>query len=110
MLNTVFRRAAPRARARLSRRAVLWACAWALCAPAAHAAGPSRPSAPAPFAHYQGWRDEPLQDWRAANDRVGEIGGWRTYLRESQPAESNEVQRRQGDEGPPGHQGMEVAP
>ncbi|MEW5966750.1 MAG: hypothetical protein AB1720_07085 [Pseudomonadota bacterium] len=39
-----------------------------------------------PFKHYQGWRDEPVQDWRAANDRVGEVGGWRTYLREAQPA------------------------
>lgn len=39
----------------------------------------------APFTHYQAWRDEPVQDWRAANDRVGEIGGWRTYLRETHP-------------------------
>ncbi|MFN3543281.1 MAG: hypothetical protein ACK4UX_00305 [Thiobacillus sp.] len=38
-----------------------------------------------PFQHYQGWRDEPVQDWRPANDRVGQIGGWRTYLREAQP-------------------------
>jgi hypothetical protein len=36
------------------------------------------------FQNYQGWRDEPLQDWREVNERVGEIGGWRTYLRESQ--------------------------
>lgn len=39
-----------------------------------------------PFEHYQSWRDEPVQDWRASNDRVGEVGGWRTYLRESQAA------------------------
>lgn len=38
-----------------------------------------------PFKTYQGWRDEPVLDWRAANDRVGEVGGWRTYLREAQP-------------------------
>jgi hypothetical protein len=36
-----------------------------------------------PFNQYQGWRDEPVRDWREANDQVGEIGGWRTYLRES---------------------------
>jgi hypothetical protein len=78
MLNVVFRLAAP------------WACAWAVWLPAAHAAEADAATAAtaalsAPFAHYQGWRDEPLQDWREANDRVGEIGGWRTYLREAQP-------------------------
>ncbi len=36
------------------------------------------------FNQYQGWRDEPLQDWAAANRRVGEIGGWLTYLRQAQ--------------------------
>jgi hypothetical protein len=52
----------------------------------AHAAeAPATEQAAAtPFKQYQGWRDEPLQDWREANERVGEIGGWRTYLRESQ--------------------------
>lgn len=39
-----------------------------------------------PFKTYQGWRDEPVADWRALNERVGEIGGWRTYLREAQTA------------------------
>ncbi|MHB0973027.1 MAG: hypothetical protein ACYC0P_02135 [Thiobacillus sp.] len=39
-----------------------------------------------PFEHYRGWRGESLQDWRKANDRVGEIGGGRTYLRESRQA------------------------
>jgi hypothetical protein len=61
------------------------ACAWLTVMPAAQAAEAiaSRPAA-APFDHYQHWRDDPLQDWRKANDHVGEIGGWRTYLRESQ--------------------------
>lgn len=44
------------------------------------------------FKHYQGWRDAPVADWRTANDRVGEAGGWRAYLRESQPATSGEGQ------------------
>ena len=80
MLNAVFRLAAP------------WACAWAMGAHAAQAADvPSfEPAASAPFKHYQGWRDEPLQNWREANDRVGEIGGWRTYLREAQPVGEGE--------------------
>jgi hypothetical protein len=74
MLNVLFRRATP------------WACAWLVWAPAAPAAEtePPEKAAFAPFEHYQGWRDEPLQDWREANERVGAIGGWRTYLREAQ--------------------------
>lgn len=76
MLNVVFRLAAP------------WACAWAVWAPAVQAAEAPLPekAVSAPFTRYQGWRDEPLQGWREANERVGEIGGWRTYLREAQPA------------------------
>ena len=63
-------------------------CAWLAAMPAALAAEAvaSRLVAADPFGHYQRWRDEPLQDWRKANARVGEIGGWRTYLRESQQA------------------------
>ena len=98
MLNVVFRRAALRARVPLFRLA----CVWALLAPTAHAAEPPspEPAASAPFKHYQGWRDEPLQDWREVNDRVGEIGGWRTYLREAQqggdtPGDSGHMQQDQ---------------
>ena len=74
---------------RLLCRAAPWVCAWLLAVPAAQAAdappaGAGRPAA-APFDRYQGWRDTPPADWREANDRVGEVGGWRTYLRESQP-------------------------
>jgi hypothetical protein len=55
--------------------------------PAAHAAGvdAAGQAVTAPLEHYQGWRDAPLLDWRAANARVGEAGGWRAYARESQP-------------------------
>jgi hypothetical protein len=81
MLNGLFRPAAPSARARLSGLA---ACAWIAWMPAhAESASPEQ-AVSALFAQYQGWRDEPLQDWRKANERVGEVGGWRTYLRESQ--------------------------
>lgn len=52
----------------------------------AGAAAPVWAETTVPFKHYQGWRDAPVADWRAVNDRVGEVGGWRTYLRESQPA------------------------
>jgi len=64
------------------------ACAW-LALPSARAAEPvppvpAQPAPVAPFEHYQAWREAPVRDWREVNDRVGEVGGWRTYLRESQ--------------------------
>ena len=31
--------------------------------------------------------DPPRVDWRAANDRVERVGGWRTYARETLPPE-----------------------
>ncbi|MDZ7594177.1 MAG: hypothetical protein U0932_05955 [Thiobacillus sp.] len=98
MLNVFSRRTAPPSRARFRGAAAL-ACAWLLGLPTAHAAeagAEAEPAAITPFKQYQGWRDEPLQDWRQANERVGEIGGWRTYLRESQPA---------GNGADPGHHG-----
>jgi hypothetical protein len=94
MLKVLFRRAA--------RLAAPCACAWLVWAPA-HAGEPQAAEAAAPFKHYQGWRDEPLQDWRRANQRVGEVGGWRTYLRETQPAGDDAGQRRQNEGGHHGH-------
>jgi len=38
-----------------------------------------------PFAAYQADRVEKPRSWREVNDRVGDIGGWRIYARESQP-------------------------
>lgn len=67
------------------RRAAPWACACALATPAAQAADDTPGEVVPPFSHYQAWRDAPVADWRALNQRVDEIGGWRTYLRESQP-------------------------
>jgi len=92
MLNVFFRHAA-------------LACAWLLWAPAAQAVEgePPEAAAAAPLKQYQGWRDDPLQDWRQANARVGEVGGWRTYLRESQPGGG-------ADQGRHGHHGSEGAP
>lgn len=78
-------RAAPSAPLAL-RRLVAAACAClTLSAHAAETPDPAAPpdSAP-PFERYQSWREAPPGDWRKLNERVGEIGGWRTYLRESQ--------------------------
>lgn len=70
------------------RRTWMWLGMYAsfLASPAAVAAEaiPAEASLAPPFTHYQRWRDEPMLDWREANARVGEIGGWRTYARESQ--------------------------
>ena len=37
-----------------------------------------------PFADYRLLGEEAVGDWRAANDEVGRIGGWREYAREVQ--------------------------
>jgi hypothetical protein len=39
-----------------------------------------------PFKDYRPLGDDKRTPWRAANDEVGKIGGWRAYLRESQEA------------------------
>ena len=41
-----------------------------------------------PFADYRVLGDEAVGNWRAANDEVGRIGGWREYAREIQENES----------------------
>ena len=35
------------------------------------------------LAEYRRMTDETVGSWREANDNVGRIGGWRTYLREA---------------------------
>lgn len=101
MLKLSTRRAAQPARARLWSLAAPWACAWLLGAAAAHAeAAPPASDRSDPFRHYQRWRDVPLQDWRAANARAGELGGWRAYLRESQ--HDGDAAAGQVDPGAPG--------
>jgi hypothetical protein len=98
MLNVFSCRTAVPSRARFLGAAAL-ACAWLLGLPTAHAAEAEEPAALTPFKQYQGWRDEPLQDWRQANERVGEIGGWRSYLRESQPTGNGADQSHDGHQG-----------
>ena len=36
------------------------------------------------FEGYQPYTEQPVAPWRAANDNVGRIGGWRAYAREAQ--------------------------
>ena len=88
MLKLLFRHAAP------------LVCAWLVLSPVAvaaeekTAAEPARPVLAAPFDQYLGWREEPVRDWRKANERVDEVGGWRSYLRESQQGNGSAAQGR----------------
>lgn len=49
----------------------------------------SVPEYRSPLSAYQPFEDADSQDWKEANDRVGEIGGWRVYSRE--PFESDDA-------------------
>jgi hypothetical protein len=37
-----------------------------------------------PIADYQPFVDGKITSWKAANDKVGQIGGWRAYAKEAQ--------------------------
>jgi hypothetical protein len=37
-----------------------------------------------PIADYKAFVDEKITPWKAANDKVGQIGGWRAYAKEAQ--------------------------
>lgn len=52
---------------------------------------------------YESYKEQSVQPWKAANDKVGEIGGWRTYAKEirqtapttgqDQPAQGHDAHR-----------------
>ncbi len=42
---------------------------------------------------FDAYKEQSVQPWKAANDKVGEIGGWRTYakeMRQTAPATGQE--------------------
>ena len=41
-----------------------------------------------PIADYKPFVDEKVTSWKAANDKVGQIGGWRAYAKEAQQPEN----------------------
>lgn len=59
-------------------------------APSAALVNPAAASLRAPseyrsaFEGYQPYNDEKIRSWKEANDRVGNIGGWRVYAKEAQ--------------------------
>ena len=103
--------------------AVLWLSApgWAGPSSAAHDAAsptdfaPPRLSYSSVFKNYHGYREEAVASWLEANDTVGRIGGWRTYLEEAfqpdqpelslpqqpLPASSKDSDHHSGYEGKP---------
>lgn len=50
------------------------------------------------FDGYQGYAEEKITDWRAANDAVERIGGWREYAKQAQqPANTPAQTIKAGD-------------
>lgn len=88
MGNFIFRAEAAPARACTACRKLLLAWSLLLSAPSVQStesmAMSSETAAVTSINRYQSWRDEPIQDWREANDRVSEIGGWLSYMRDAQ--------------------------
>ena len=44
-----------------------------------------------PIADYQPFVDGKITSWKAANDKVGQIGGWRAYAKEAQQPDNTPV-------------------
>ncbi len=73
---------------------VLAATAFAQQSPAPAARPPAHDAAPASvyrsaWSGYRPFAGEKVISWKDANDEVRRIGGWRTYLRESQSGQSS---------------------
>lgn len=62
------------------------------------------PSYESAFQGYQSWSPVQDRDWKAANRRVDEIGGWRAYLEEAAAAESG-ASAHQHEQHQHGHSG-----
>ncbi len=45
------------------------------------------------LSQYKPYTDEKTADWKAANDEVGKIGGWRTYLKQANEPDKAEPQK-----------------
>ena len=56
----------------------------AICLLSGAATAQTAPSHTSPIADYQKFVDENVLPWKAANDKVAEIGGWRAYAKEAQ--------------------------
>ena len=52
------------------------------------AADAERSGSASAFEGYRAHADEPIRNWKQANDEVGRIGGWRAYAREANAPDS----------------------
>lgn len=43
------------------------------------------------FKDYSHYQDPTVEDWKAANQTVHEIGGWRTYMQEAMQIDKNDT-------------------
>jgi hypothetical protein len=50
---------------------------------------------------YKSYTDEKIVPWKAANDEVGRIGGWRTYLKEANEPDPPETTESKPAEAKP---------
>ena len=57
-----------------------------------------------PIANYQPFVDEKVTSWKAANDKVGQIGGWRAYAKEAQQPENTPAPKAMTPEPQSGQQ------
>ena len=50
----------------------------------------AKPQAASPLAFdgYKPYADDPMTNWKAANDSVAQIGGWREYAKQAQQPEN----------------------
>jgi hypothetical protein len=53
------------------------------------------------FEHYKPYRDEKPGAWKASNDEVGRIGGWRAYLKEANEPDAPAAPSRAPSSLPP---------
>lgn len=83
------------------------------CAAQATGAAPARPDDPSatvppveyrsPFARYRPLGEVTPGPWRAMNDEVGRIGGWKAYAREAQEA-AKAAPTPEGSRAPAAHE------
>lgn len=56
------------------------------------------------FERYRSYEPQFVAPWRQSNDRVGDVGGWRTYSREASEPEDSGAQPTGSDAPHSGHE------
>ena len=82
----------------------------AACLISGTAAAQTTISYASPIADYQPYVDEKILSWRAANDKVGQIGGWRAYAKEAQQPDNLPTPMQKLPASPSSNDAMKTAP